>query len=178
MSSQSPISNNNNNNEHEKHTTTTTTPKSTNQLKQQNEKLKKNLHKAIQAAKDARAQRQKLSDQIKNMKIDYTTLQTSINDKNDIISKMEIKNQHLIKQNDLLTTEINQLQLEFKKQREKFAAKQQQEEAQLKARKNDNTPITVEPTTGLDIGNNNETKGTLLNDSTNLRIKETKKKKK
>ena len=47
-------------------------------LQQQNEKLRRNLQKAIQAAKDARAQRQKLAQEVKEVKAINSDLQQKL----------------------------------------------------------------------------------------------------
>jgi hypothetical protein len=145
------------------------TPKSTLQLKQQNDKLKKNLQKAIQAAKDARGQRQKLMDQMKNMRAEQANFQSTIQDQSNIITEIEERNNSLIKQNQMLQDEVKTLKAELVKSKTNNDQKRVKQVKDIAAK--------IESTNELNIGNNNETKGTLLNDSTVLSIKATKQKK-
>ena len=135
-------------------------------LQQQNEKLRRNLQKAIQAAKDARAQRQRLSQEVKEVKSINSNLQQKLEENTKVINKLKLANGTLTSTNEALEAKVESMtkQLTVLERTQSPVLIDDERHEQLE----------IEPTNRLDVINDDGTKGTLLNDSTALSIKATK----
>ena len=138
-------------------------------LQQQNEKLRRNLQKAIQAAKDARAQRQKLAQEVKEVKALNSDLQQKLEANTKEINKLKLTNGTLTSTNEALEAKLELMTKQL------TDLEQTRSAAPIEGERHEAPhQLAIEPTNRLDVMNDDGTKGTLLNDSTALSIKATK----
>ena len=116
-------------------------------LQQQNEKLRRNLQKAIQAAKDARAQRQKLAQEVKEVKSINSNLQQKLEENTKEINKLKLTNGTLASTNEALEAKLELMtkQLTIRQTRSAAPIEGERHEAPHQ--------LAIEPTNRLDVMN-------------------------